>query len=211
MVKQLHFDIESSGTLSIQVLQAAVLIALYELGHAIYPAALLSVGRCARYATALDINKPTASLGSIKLPWIEEEESRRVWWAIAILDRFLNLCNPGQHFVTQDPDSETYLPVDDMAWDSGMSKPEDALTIGSSSGFHLGRFARRDYTVTAYDYFPGQLVQGGGKLETMGILHSNGSTEAPQQPMAGCWCLPHALRESRDSTDIAGHQRITDP
>jgi hypothetical protein len=93
MVKQLHFDIESSGTLSIQVLQAAVLIALYELGHAIYPAALLSVGCCARYATALDINKPTASLGSIKLPWIEEEETRRVWWAIAILDRFV-LCSP---------------------------------------------------------------------------------------------------------------------
>lgn len=93
MVKQLHFDIESSGTLSIQVLQAAVLIALYELGHAIYPAALLSVGCCARYATALDINKPTASLGSIKLPWIEEEETRRVWWAIAILDRCV-LCSP---------------------------------------------------------------------------------------------------------------------
>ncbi len=40
VTKQFHFDVET-GILSIQVLQAGILIALYEIGHAVYPAALL--------------------------------------------------------------------------------------------------------------------------------------------------------------------------
>ncbi len=56
-VKQLYFDIESSGRLSIQMLQAAVLIAIYELGHGIYPAVILSVGNCARIGILLGIDR----------------------------------------------------------------------------------------------------------------------------------------------------------
>lgn len=86
-VKQLYVEIESSGMLSIQVLQAAVLIAIYEIGHAIYPAAILSVGRCARYAASFGIDDTARPPTSMRLPWIEEEECCRIWWSIAILDR----------------------------------------------------------------------------------------------------------------------------
>lgn len=139
VVKQFYFDVESCGTLSIQVLQAGVLIALYELGHAIYPATFLSVGGCCRYATALGLDKDVSSRGYSKLPWIEEEEHRRVWWSLLILDRyvlsvaciigqnllrlldrFLNLCDPGRHLITPDPEPGSYLPVDDAAWDAGV-------------------------------------------------------------------------------------------
>lgn len=89
VVKQLYFVIESCGTLSMQVLQAGILIALYELGHAIYPATFLSVGACARYATALGIDKTASSRVYTKLSWIEEEECRRAWWSILVLDRFV--------------------------------------------------------------------------------------------------------------------------
>ncbi|KAL6835537.1 hypothetical protein V8C40DRAFT_262170 [Trichoderma camerunense] len=41
--KQMYFEMETSGNLSLRVLQAGILIALYETGHAIYPAAYLSV------------------------------------------------------------------------------------------------------------------------------------------------------------------------
>lgn len=88
-VKQLHFEAESCGTLSILVLQAGVIIALYELGHAIYPAAYLSVGRCARYAIGLGLDQTASTVGEMKLPWNEEEECRRVWWSILILDRLV--------------------------------------------------------------------------------------------------------------------------
>jgi hypothetical protein len=86
--KQFYLVIETAGILSIQVLQAGILISLYELGHAIYPAAFLSIGACARYAYAIGINRNATSQISQPLTWVEQEERRRVWWAIVILDRF---------------------------------------------------------------------------------------------------------------------------
>jgi hypothetical protein len=88
-VRQFYFDIESSGRFSILALQAAVLIAIYELGHGIYPAAIISVANCARIGTLLEIDRSLNNWGSISgVPWIELEERRRVWWAIVILDRY---------------------------------------------------------------------------------------------------------------------------
>lgn len=87
-VKLFHFKLQSSGVLSVLVLQAAVLIALYEQGQAIYPAAFLSIGSCARYAAALGIDKSILSPSTAESQWIEEEECRRVWWAILVLDRY---------------------------------------------------------------------------------------------------------------------------
>lgn len=87
-VKLFHFKLQSSGVLSVLVLQAAVLIALYELGQAIYPAAFLSIGSCAHYAVALGIDKSILTPSTSNSQWIEEEESRRVWWAILVIDRY---------------------------------------------------------------------------------------------------------------------------
>jgi Fungal specific transcription factor domain len=85
--KRLFSETVSAGTLSINVLQAGILLALYEVGHAVYPAAFLSVGTCARYGIALDIDKAISCSIASHLPWNELEERRRVWWAILILDR----------------------------------------------------------------------------------------------------------------------------
>jgi hypothetical protein len=90
--KHFYFEVESSGILSVPVLQAGVLIVLYEIGHGIYPAALLSVGYCARYAVVLEIDKSITPSSRAKLPWIEVEEQRRVWWSILILDRCVSQC-----------------------------------------------------------------------------------------------------------------------
>jgi hypothetical protein len=48
-----HF--EASGYVSLLVLQAMVFVAAYEYGHAIYPAAWLTVGACSRYAEMLGL------------------------------------------------------------------------------------------------------------------------------------------------------------
>lgn len=87
--KHYYLEVEGSSTLSIPILQAGVLLALYELGHAIYPAAFLSVGACARYAHALGISVSKTSSTRKVLTLVEVEERRRVWWAIVILDRFV--------------------------------------------------------------------------------------------------------------------------
>ncbi|KAL6854528.1 N-terminal binuclear Zn cluster-containing/DNA binding domain-containing protein [Trichoderma novae-zelandiae] len=141
-VKLLHFKMETSGVLSVLVLQAAILIALYELGHSIYPAAFLSVGSCARYATALGIDKSILLSSSAKVEWIEEEECRRIWWAILVLDRYLNLSDPKRHLITPDADIESYLPVDDEAWETGIPDSDHIFTLATANSYHLGLFAR---------------------------------------------------------------------
>lgn len=141
VVKQYHTSLERSGVMSLMILQAGVLITLYELGHGIYPEAYLSVAQCARYGTALGVDTTIASGGPAarKLPNLEE--ARRVWWSILVLDRycipvttewainfctnssrFMNLSEPGRHLVTADPDLTSYLPIDDEEWDLGVSK-----------------------------------------------------------------------------------------
>ena len=47
--------LEGSGCLSLMHLQAMILVALYELGHGIYPAAWMTVGQCARYVEMIGI------------------------------------------------------------------------------------------------------------------------------------------------------------
>jgi hypothetical protein len=85
--KHFYLYIEASGILSIQALQAGLLLALYEMGHAIYPSAYLSIGAAARYAYALGINKDAKIQASPVLTFVELEEIHRVWWGIVILDR----------------------------------------------------------------------------------------------------------------------------
>jgi hypothetical protein len=87
--KQYLIDLEAAGVFTLQTLQSCIFIAIYELGHAIYPSAYMSVGTCARYAFALGISwKSPANQGmSNSQFWIDHEERKRVWWAITILDR----------------------------------------------------------------------------------------------------------------------------
>jgi len=85
--KSFFRELETAGTFSIRVVQAGVLIALYELGHCIYPAAYISVGLLARYSVALGFDKDIKRGNITGLPWDKLEERRRVWWAILILDR----------------------------------------------------------------------------------------------------------------------------
>lgn len=92
-----HFYVVVEDSLSILVLQAGLLVALYELGHGIYPAAFLSIGACARYAYALGINVSQTVFTKRVITLVEVEERRRVWWALVVLDRFVT-CLSGFRF-----------------------------------------------------------------------------------------------------------------
>jgi hypothetical protein len=87
-VKRLFLELEISGALTIQLLQAGVLISVYEFGNAIYPSAYISIGVCARYGTILAVNSPTSSAGVGGRNWVELEVQRRIWWAILALERY---------------------------------------------------------------------------------------------------------------------------
>jgi hypothetical protein len=86
-LKRAFLEVELSGSLTFRTLQALVLVAIYELGQAIYPSAYLTVGYCARYGIALGIDRTIDSLYSSKLD--DSEEERRTWWTIILLDRYI--------------------------------------------------------------------------------------------------------------------------
>lgn len=87
--KRFFAELEAAGVYTIQALQAAILIALYEIGHAIYPQAYLSIGACARYAIAFGFDEKGTRECNIASDWIELEERKRAWWAVLILDRYV--------------------------------------------------------------------------------------------------------------------------
>ena len=72
---------------SIDTIQSMLLIALYEVGHGIYPAASISMASCARAARNLGLHKirsePLSEIGN------DIGEKRRTWWAIHNLDRYV--------------------------------------------------------------------------------------------------------------------------
>lgn len=87
-VKQFASTLEAAGFLSLRSLQAGLLIAVYEMGHSVYPAAYTTVGLVARQGIALGIHKESAlQLPQEPLRWLDWEERQRVWWLILILDR----------------------------------------------------------------------------------------------------------------------------
>ncbi|GFF86505.1 hypothetical protein IFM47457_07178 [Aspergillus lentulus] len=136
-----RFYVEVEDAFSILVLQAGVLVALYELGHGIYPAAYLSIGACARYAHGLGINVSRTVPSRRVLTLVEVEERRRVWWAIVILDRFVSIGCPGRPFATADPRLDDLLPADDAAWDQRTVRPEDLAALSSPMTGHMSKFA----------------------------------------------------------------------
>jgi hypothetical protein len=81
--------LEDCGFLTLGVLQAAVLITLYEIGHGVYPAAYISIGHCARLGHLMGLHGNSSISKSFKQPtsWGETEEIRRTWFAVLILDR----------------------------------------------------------------------------------------------------------------------------
>ncbi|KKY31101.1 putative fungal specific transcription [Diaporthe ampelina] len=144
--KRFLAQLESAGTVSILFLQAMVLVALYEFGHSVYPAAWMTSGSCVRYAAMLGLPSYQGSstiLGHCTT-WTEAEERRRVWWATYVLDRFISLGSKN-HFagdLDQPVDSER-LPIDDRAWDSGdMALSIQRSTITPLEDLTASHFAR---------------------------------------------------------------------
>ncbi|EFX05109.1 fungal specific transcription factor domain containing protein [Grosmannia clavigera kw1407] len=158
--KKFLLDLEISGMLTLETLQAGVLICLFELGHAIYPSAYLTVGTLARYGSALGLDKDALKPFSSAAGWTRAEEVKRVWWAVLILDRFVCMATPGNGYVllmghgsylalgSPDRSLATHsirlsdsLPVDDEAWDRASPVPPPVLPL-SCSTLNTGRFSR---------------------------------------------------------------------
>jgi len=142
-VKSFYTYVEAQNGLSIQTIQALLLISLYELGHGIYPAVYLSIGHAARLGHAMGIHeRGVPQMLPRCTTWTEQEERRRVWWGVVILDRFLNIGHRGKPFATADPSLDTHLPTDDASWDRGQMHVAAPLALSASQTIRAAPFAR---------------------------------------------------------------------
>lgn len=143
-VREYHFLVESAGILSLNLLQAGILLAVYEFGHAIFPNAYITIGRCAKIGHAMGIHHGASASPLLGLPasWIEMEERSRVWWAVFLLDRLSNLGNPALPFSVQDPNQEAYLPCREIGWSDGDLGLHEPLFFSSPTSIPAGCYAR---------------------------------------------------------------------
>ncbi|KAF5554655.1 Zn(II)2Cys6 transcription factor [Fusarium mexicanum] len=90
------FIAESGGAINIRLIQTLTLVALYELGHHIYPAAYLTIGQAVRLATMVGLHsqKDAQQLFVEPETWTLCEEQRRTWWVIVMLDRVVVAGSP---------------------------------------------------------------------------------------------------------------------
>ncbi|RFU25192.1 hypothetical protein B7463_g11147, partial [Scytalidium lignicola] len=152
--RALYTAMESSGVSSIHILQAGVLIAFYEISHAVYPLAFFTISACARYGSLFGLDERGLLQTTDTRDWIRIEEKRRVWWALVILDRFANLGQPTRLLAIEDPKSSSVLPMDDDTWDKGDLPSEYTFTLSSPSSVLMGKFARLAQT----GYLLGQIL-----------------------------------------------------
>lgn len=137
---------EAMGDLSNRLLQATMLLTVYEIGQAHYPAAYLSAGHCARLGYALGINNrqnaPQVTRSAFGDDWLEEEEIKRMWWTVMLLDRCVSIGRIGHALGTNDPTNTCMLPCADSAWDQGIMIPSEPLYTGTPLDIKAGPFQR---------------------------------------------------------------------
>lgn len=76
--KQGFAGLEIGGIMSETVLQASLLILLYEIGHGIYPSAFLSAGSCVRYGHAIGLGGPQKCRLQRPLTRFDHEQSQKL-------------------------------------------------------------------------------------------------------------------------------------
>ncbi|OQD95299.1 hypothetical protein PENSOL_c021G12066 [Penicillium solitum] len=85
--------LEAMGTNSLEMLQGRLLLTIFEIGHAMYPAAYVSTAANVRTAISLGINAPCDDPRKVFWDPQKAEEAQQIWRGIAITDRYVSLEN----------------------------------------------------------------------------------------------------------------------
>jgi hypothetical protein len=88
-VKRLHTLLQSTGKISIELIQAGLLIASYEYCQALGQDAWLSIGVCSRMGYVLGLHKTVKShIPTEDISGASFETRKCVWWGIVVLERY---------------------------------------------------------------------------------------------------------------------------
>ncbi|KAF2137186.1 uncharacterized protein K452DRAFT_321892 [Aplosporella prunicola CBS 121167] len=140
--KSLYTNTERKNVYSVHLLQALLLIALYEIFHAIYPAAYITVGHCARLGISMGLHDQQ-SLQMLPRPTTsaELEERRRAWWAVVILETHVNLGSRNHPLSVPPIPADAMLPQDDDKWDRGEMTVARPIAVSASVTINTSPFA----------------------------------------------------------------------
>ncbi|KAF2095093.1 hypothetical protein NA57DRAFT_45245 [Rhizodiscina lignyota] len=140
IVKSLATLTETSP--SLDAVQARLLIAIFEMGRGLFPAANISIGAVASMAMSIGLQDKIKETLRDAVDWTYLEERKRAWWAIFIVDRYTGLRTKLGVFVAAEPSLDYYLPTFDGAWES--QDFTDCHDFKVSTPFHIriGPFAR---------------------------------------------------------------------
>ncbi|KAJ9149835.1 Fungal specific transcription factor [Pleurostoma richardsiae] len=136
--------LEASGVISLRVLQGLLLLSYHELANAIYPAAYLTVGVCARLGHTLGYHdrRNSPQPYSTSVSWREVEEIRRTWWGVLVLDRYASLGLTGRPFSRQDAKPLDLLPMDEKSWEDGEPTVIPSLAVSADASRPASSFTR---------------------------------------------------------------------
>jgi hypothetical protein len=96
----------------IELAQAWILVAIFEIMQVNYDRGWLSAGRCFRLVQLMKLHEVDAPAGVTvnNLPYVETEERRRAFWMAYLLDRLINLINQMPLTLTEQVVSHCALP-----------------------------------------------------------------------------------------------------
>ncbi|KUJ23808.1 uncharacterized protein LY89DRAFT_726866 [Mollisia scopiformis] len=144
LVKSAIAIVEAANIHSLEVVQARLLVTLFEAGHGIEPAAFISMAATTRAAVAIGLNQ------KINDPCCHDENINskiqaglRVWWGLVMLDRSYTIERGEGSCATHQYESPQYLPRDGSVWDNKILSSAKPLNLSTPSSIRVGGFARQ--------------------------------------------------------------------
>ncbi|KAI1392992.1 uncharacterized protein F4822DRAFT_147722 [Hypoxylon trugodes] len=202
-VLQALLQVENSCLPSPQLLQSLILIATYEIGHAIYPAAYLRVGYASRLCIMIGLHdrKNAAQLFKDTPTWTAREEERRAWWAVFCLDRMTNQGIKGLPLSAPEPSPGELMPSPEAPWDEGgIGFNEPLFATSFSNNTSLGSFAN----VCQAGHILGRVLRHRDEVNSSNISLGFRATEARQLHHILASLYSHLDDVSKDSTCLGG-------
>ncbi|KAL7935536.1 hypothetical protein V8C35DRAFT_279265 [Trichoderma chlorosporum] len=134
--------LEATSYHSLEVIQCRILIAFYEIGHGIYPAAAASVGSCAKMARFAGFHRHSILSSYDDEREIVAEEKKRTLWALHNLDRYLNLTMGESIFTTPFAQENDPLPIEEELWAKNIAPSLVTHNLNTPADVSIGAFAR---------------------------------------------------------------------
>ncbi|RDW79488.1 hypothetical protein BP6252_04126 [Coleophoma cylindrospora] len=127
---------EAADVHSLEVVQARLLVTLFEVGNGLENAGYISIAATARAAACISINQRGGRNSHDSLL------CERVWWGIVLLDR-CHAIGTGKPLITQDLGSPDFLPRDGSIWDKRVLSSSEPLPMSTPKNIRVGPFARQ--------------------------------------------------------------------